>query len=388
MANYAEGVNPNILRWARERAGYTIDEIAEAFKKDPAEIASWEVGESVPTYNQLERLAYTFYKRPIALFFFPAPPDEPSPDEAFRTLPDFEIRKLQPDTRHALREAQAMQIALRELTDGQNPASRRIFDDIELLPTADITHSAKTVRDYLGIPFSEQISWIRIEDALRQWRTAVQDVGIFVFKRSFKQRDVSGFCLTDREFPLIYLNNSTAKTRQIFSIFHELAHILLNTSGVTKTDDSFIRILDSDERAIEVFCNRFAAEFLVPQEEFERVFDPALPVEVTCSSLSAHFSVSREVILRKLLDLGQISDKDYESMTAVWNEEFLESRATGTGGNYYATQAAYLGNKYMNLAFGRYYEGRLNIGELATYLNVKAKSIEGLERHYLRRTSS
>jgi len=68
MVNYAEGVNPRILRWARERSGYSLEEIAEAFHKEVEEISDWEQGRAVPTYNQLERLAYTFYKRPIALF--------------------------------------------------------------------------------------------------------------------------------------------------------------------------------------------------------------------------------------------------------------------------------------------------------------------------------
>ena len=110
MATYASGVNFRVLRWARERAGYSREEVARHFKKDVAEIEGWETGTSVPTYSQLEILAYTLYKRPVAIFFFPEPPDEPEPSQSFRTLPESEIKKLQPDTRLAIRQAQAMQI--------------------------------------------------------------------------------------------------------------------------------------------------------------------------------------------------------------------------------------------------------------------------------------
>src|SRR5438128_1859509 len=126
------GVNPKVLQWARERAGYSLDDVAEKLKKSTDVIEAWETGDQAPTYGQLETLAYTLYKRPIALFFFPEPPSEPEPNRSFRTLPASEIRSLAPDTRHAIRQAQAMQISLMELGLGANPSERLIFRDIRL----------------------------------------------------------------------------------------------------------------------------------------------------------------------------------------------------------------------------------------------------------------
>ncbi len=90
MAQTVSGINPRVLAWARSQAGLTIDDVAARMKKDPALIEGWEKGESAPTYSQLERLAYVLYKRPLALFFFPEPPSEPSPNKSFRTLPESE----------------------------------------------------------------------------------------------------------------------------------------------------------------------------------------------------------------------------------------------------------------------------------------------------------
>lgn len=388
MANYATGVNSEILQWAREKAGYSLDEVARSLKKDTETIVSWESGDAFPTYHQLERLAYSLYKRPIALFFFPRPPEEPDPRESFRTLQDSEFELLVPDTLHAIREAQAMQITLYELTEGRNPSDRVIFRDLALDPDADAIERAAVVREYLGISLDEQYSWESPEQALEKWRDAVQDAGIFVFKRAMKQKDVSGFCLLDEEFPLIYLNNSTAKTRQLFSLFHELAHILLGTAGVTKVDDRYVFRLGGQSKAVEVFCNRFSAELLVPSDDFDQRLVPGIPVENLVDALASHYGVSREVILRKLLDRGIVDQGYYEHMVQKWLDSYQEKEDKGAGGgNYYANQYVYLGQRYLTLAFARYYDGAYSIHELADYLSIRTKNVPGLEHYFLSRAS-
>jgi Zn-dependent peptidase ImmA (M78 family) len=388
VANYATGVNSEILQWAREKAGYSLDEVARSLKKDTETIVSWESGDAFPTYHQLERLAYSLYKRPIALFFFPRPPEEPDPRESFRTLQDSEFELLVPDTLHAIREAQAMQITLYELTEGRNPSDRVIFRDLALDPDADAIERAAVVREYLGISLDEQYSWESPEQALEKWRDAVQDAGIFVFKRAMKQKDVSGFCLLDEEFPLIYLNNSTAKTRQLFSLFHELAHILLGTAGVTKVDDRYVFRLGGQSKAVEVFCNRFSAELLVPSDDFDQRLVPGIPVENLVDALASHYGVSREVILRKLLDRGIVDQGYYEHMVQKWLDSYQEKEDKGAGGgNYYANQYVYLGQRYLTLAFARYYDGAYSIHELADYLSIRTKNVPGLEHYFLSRAS-
>src|SRR3546814_18114157 len=80
------------------------------------------------------------------------------------------------------------------------------------------------VRRYLGVSLEQQCAWRDDETALKEWRAALQRVGVFVFQDAFRTDDFSGFCLYDVEFPIIYVNNSSAKTRQIFKYFHEPAH--------------------------------------------------------------------------------------------------------------------------------------------------------------------
>ena len=281
-----------------------------------------------------------------------------------------------------------MQIALRELNNGVNPSPRKIFDDVLIALNEPPDRLAERTRSYVGITIEDQRKWSSNTDALENWRTTIEDSGIYVFKRSFKQKEISGFSLMDEEFPVIFLNNSTPPTRQVFTLWHEVAHILLNTSGVTKEDDSFIELLVGDSKVIEVQANAFAGEFLVPSEDFNSLVDSRPYSDEYFSSLADRYHVSREVVLRKHSDRGLVTQQFYEDKVREWNEQYVASASSSTGGNYYNTQVSYLGQKYLELVFRRYYQGRIDLSQLANYVNVKARHVPALEQAFMRKLSS
>jgi Zn-dependent peptidase ImmA (M78 family)/transcriptional regulator with XRE-family HTH domain len=382
MAEQVTGVQTSVLQWARETQGFSIDEVAKRMKRDPAEIAAWESGESAPTYVQLETLAYKVYKRPLAVFFLPQPPSEPDPEQEFRTLPDFDLQDLSPDTRYQIRFAHSLQLSLRELNEGRNPAEQLIFRDITLANGSQVNDYAEQVRAYLGITIETQTAWRSSDLALRTWRNAIEDGGVFVFKHAFKQKEISGFSLLDDEFPVIYLNNSTSKTRQVFSLFHELAHVLFHINGISKFDASYIAQLRQPERRIEIFCNALAAELLMPSADFDAQLREYRSIdERSIERLANRYSVSREVVLRRLLDKGLVSQALYEEKSAEWAAQANERDSSG--GNYYATQATYLGERYLKLVLGKHYQGKLTLEQAADYLGVKVKNLVGLEEFAL-----
>jgi Zn-dependent peptidase ImmA (M78 family)/transcriptional regulator with XRE-family HTH domain len=391
MSKQVVGINPKVLEWARIRSGQSLDDVAAAFGKDLEVIRAWESGESAPTYVQLEKLAYTVYKRPIAIFFFPTVPEEIDPEHSFRTLPETEIEELGADTRHKVREARAMQLSLAELA-GANPSSKQLLKDISAKGSEGIPDFASSIREYLGVPLAVQKNWKSVEDALKTWRAAIEDAGIFVFKDSFKQKDVFGFSLYDSAFPVIFINNSSASTRQLFTLFHELAHLVVHESGVTKRDDRYIEKLQGRAHQIEVFCNRLAAELLVPSADFKAALQ-GYPNrdEQAVTDLARTYKVSREVILRRMLDMGLVSKSRYEHDVKKWADDYeaklkADAQAGKKGGNYYATQASYLGEKYLSLAFSSYYRGKISVEQLADYLNVSVKNVAGLEQFVLQKT--
>lgn len=383
MGEKVIGVVPAVLKWARETQGYSFEDVALRLKRDATEIAAWESGKTSPTYPQLEKLAYQVYKRPLAVFFFPEPPVEPDLKSRFRTLPDFDLETLSANTRYQLRLAQALQLSLKELNDGINPCERKVFRDIKLAVTDEVRAAAEKVRAYLGVPLEIQTSWKNDEQAIKAWRRTIEDVGVFVFKHAFKQKEISGFCLLDSEFPIIYINNSTIKTRQIFSLFHELGHLLLGVNGITKFGQSYTTQLGQQEQRIEWFCNAFAAEVLIPTADFEqqlRQIDRISDQHV--DTLARRYNVSREAILRRMLDKGLVSRAMYEEKAAQWARQAKEK---GSGGDYYATVATYLGERYLQLVFGKHYQGKLSLEQVAEYLGVRAGSVPGLEEIVLRK---
>ena len=379
----ASGIVPAVLRWARERAGYSVEDVARRMKKESSDIEAWETGAGAPTYVQLEKLAYEVYKRPVAIFYFPEPPQEEQPQRRFRRLPAEEFATLEPDTLYALREARARQLDLMELTGGVNPAERKIFDDVQLSYHEDAPiDAAAQVREYLGVTVDEQSAWGSYDEALKEWRRRVQDAGIWVFKRSFKQSDVAGFCYVHDELPIIYMNNSQLKVRQIFTLFHELAHVLLGFDHIERSDvRHYLRFLEGEDHQKELACNRFANEFLVPTDDFVGHAAAWERDDDSFDFLSRRYFVSREVILRKYRDRGWVDSSFYRDTVERWRSEREggEDRPSGQGGNFYHTKATYLGEKYLELAFRGYYRGSYGLEELASYLDVKANQVIGLE---------
>ena len=380
-------VNSQVLRWARTSLGLSQEEVAQRINKKATEVDAWERGETSPTYIQLEKLAYYIYKRPIALFFFPEVPEEDTIEQEFRTLPEDELSNIPPRMRYLLRKARVLQLNLAELYGGVNPAKRRILHDLDFAPSVAAIDMAKQVRTYLGIELTQQQAWRNTEDALKHWRDVLEECGVFVFKDTFnpsRRKGVStdgspfsGFCLYDPNFPIIYVNNNNAKSRQIFTLFHELAHLLMHTGGIDTRQNNYIARMTGDNRRIEVLCNLFTAEFLVPSHDFaEHLADISID-DRTIGNWASLYCVSRETILRRLLDQGRVSQQDYEQKVQQWSME--QTGSGGAGGNYYLTKGSYLGERYIEIVFSHYHQGRISVEQAADYLDVRTKNVPKME---------
>ena len=380
-------INPDIITWAREHAGYRTSDVL--LTKYFPKIDDWESGQKTPTYPQLEKLADKL-KVPVAVFFFPARPLVEPIQQSFRTLPSAQFEEIPPKIRLLLRKAKAFQLGLSELNQGRNPAAKLITRELRPRANATIEEIAADVRMHLGISFQDQFEWTNNDVALKAWRRAFYDVGVYVFKDAFGRdhEEYSGFSLHDDEFPVVYVNNSTTLTRQIFTIFHEMAHLLFRTSGLATSSDGFIDDLRGDPRRIEIMCNEMASKTLVPDDFFDEVFEELFGSSraVTeprslAEDLANRFCVSREMIYRKFLDRTFVVQEEYLSAAREWNSQ----RTTGgNGGNKYYTWLAYLGREYISLAFARYYQGVITFEQLGDILDIKPRNLEKLEDYFMR----
>ena len=367
MISERMAINPDLIRWARERAGYSL-EAAEALFRD---IRAWESRQKAPTYVQLESVAQRF-GIPVSVLFFPEPPDVPEPSRSFRTLPDREFATLPPGMHLLVRKAQAFQLTLVELTDGLSPAEKpllRLFQGRAADP--------EEVRASLGISLDDQRGWADPASAFREWRNALHAVGVFVFKDAFRQDGYCGFSIYDEELPVIYVNSSRSATRQIFTLFHELGHLLHETSGLDPVPPELLSRLPEASRSVEMRCNRFAADLLLPPEELTRLMEDEEPTESAAARIADDLNLSREMVYRHFLDHGWISAAAYQDARERWN---VPPAVSGSGGNSNRTLVTYLGAQYLDLAFAAYYHNRLDENGLADALGVKPARIPTLER--------
>ena len=385
------GVQPALLKWARKSAHLSLEEVANRSGKSVEKISAWESQSdaAAPSYTQLEKLAYELYKRPLAIFFLPVPPSEIKPEAEFRALPDADLRRLSRETVFLIRRARAYQASLQELFGGHSPNAEPIWREITLDISKSVADQATAVRAALGVPPVGADEWGAPDgdDALKLWRKAIETGGVFVFKDTFKQRELSGFCLADPELPVVMINNSTSKTRQIFSLLHELAHVLTNRRAISTFDDAPLARLAPPEQTIERFCNRIAAEILVPGQDFAvQVADLRRNVEALTSdefaALAARYRVSREVILRRFRDADRVSQAFYEERKREWDGQRPEK--VGSGGNFYLTKGAYLSERLMSEVFARYGRRQITVDEAAEFIGVKPKQVYELESRFLR----
>ena len=379
-------VNNNILKWARETSGLSIADVAKKLNKKKEIIESWEQGILTPTYPQLEKLAYEVYKRPAAVFFFPVVPEESSPKADFRTLPDEVVDSMLPEIIRIYKKAKVYQLNLKELDNKDEVKAPRLLDDFKLSNTSKLPNLAKAIRNFLKIDLQAQMAWRNLDEAFEAWRNALIVCGIYIFKDAFHNDDYSGLSLYDENYPIIKINNSMSKSRQIFSIFHELGHLLYKAGGIDVIQESYYKRFSSDYYAIEQKCNEFAGEFLFPTAVFQK--DTPAFNESNLSKMADTFKVSREVVLRKYLNSKYISPNTYKSYTEKWLKEYFDIRKhkkeKKSGGDYYNTKISYLSSHYINLVFSHYYRGKIDVEALAGYLNIKVGDVQTFEGYILR----
>lgn len=377
MAEKMTYINPDMLVWAREESGTSIDDAIEKFGVD--NITAWENGDDFPTYAQLKDMC-NFYRKPVAIFFFPEPPVLKGIAASCRTLPLNMGLIFSRNITKLLDDARVMQLNLYELYEYKNPNIYKINE--EFFNCLDIKSVAKKLRDILNISLEEQKKIKKYEDAFDVWRDSFYQIGIYVFKTAFKDEGISGFCLYDDEFPIIYINNSFSLSRQIFTLFHEIYHLLYKTSGIDLfRDPKNANYHTKSDEIIEKYCNKFAGEFLVPNDDFDKFINGKFFSEELVEKLANSYCVSREVILRKFLDKEYISQEEYSTMREEYLKDYfrsieIKSDDKSSHGNYYNTQMSYLGERYLRLTFSSYYHKKITITQLSKYLNMKIPSLK------------
>lgn len=358
-----------VLRWAAQRARLGDDALASRFPRWPL----WLSGEAQPTLRQLEdfaRLTHTAF----GYFFLPQPPTLELPVPDFRTLRDEALREPSSDLLDTLYLCQQRQDWYRE--HGRLHGLPRLTfvgsASIEETPEA----VAQRLRKTLGLSVEVRRQLPTWTDALRQLIAKAEDAGVMVMvssvvgSNSHRKLDVGefrGFALADDLAPLIFLNGADSKAAQMFTLAHELAHIWLGASGVSDSQAGQV-----PERETERWCNRVAAELLMPLDELRASHRRDAPVPEEIQRLAREFKVSTLVALRRLFDAGYI---DQAALWQQYREELERLRTlkerSSPGGDFYRSLGARTSKRFARAIVASTLEGLTSFPDAFRMLGVR-----------------
>jgi Zn-dependent peptidase ImmA (M78 family)/transcriptional regulator with XRE-family HTH domain len=368
---------PAMLEWARKTANLTIEAVADAEKLQPETIQKWEGGSGTPSLSRLRKLA-TRYKRPLMVFYLPAPPTEFSVVK----VKDFRVltaagRKFSPQLCFAIRGIQERQAWAAEVLEAD--AANRLAFPASISTGSKTSDVARELRARLGVTVSMQSDCVSTAEAYQMWRKRIEDRGCFVFQVSgIDVEEMRGFALSHPFAPAIVVNSKDAVAARIFTLIHEICHVLLGESGITGAGK--LHFSPDHNSGVERFCNRVAAETLVPTRDLLKLIPDRWKWDAdnVIKRLADNFRVSRPVIVLRMFETKQI-DRDYliEKLRDVQVEP---KKRSGAGGPPPVQKAlSRLGDSFAQLALSTFQSGEIHGGQLSRLLDLKLKHLSELE---------
>jgi Zn-dependent peptidase ImmA (M78 family) len=335
-------IKPEILRWARERAGIELGALSKRFPQ----LKAWEQGIAYPTLKQVERYAKAMHA-PIGYLFLHEPPVERVPIPDFRTIRRERYKQPSPDLLDTIYVCQQRQEWYHDFMRAMGEEALPFVGSAQL--TSDVETTAASIRQTLGFDIEERRRIPTWTDALRRFIEQADALGILVMcsgvvqnnnRRHLDPAEFRGFALADALAPLVFINGSDTKAAQMFTLAHELAHIWLGQSAISDVQASWI-----SANEIERWCNRVAAELLVPLAVLREEYQASNELYDEVNRLARRFKVSTLVILRRIHDVGGITQQQ------LWREyqeeiERLSKFPKGSGGDFYLTQAARVSKRF------------------------------------------
>lgn len=373
-------VSPKVLRWARDRAGLAVADLAGKFP----DLTAWEAGTAQPTMKQLEDFAKAT-RTPFGFLFLPEPPAMPLPFADFRTLDTARGRSISPELLDTIHLMQRRQAWLREerVEAGAEPLS---FIGAAKL-TDDPMAVSREMRRIVGLDdgWAKRVpTWTA---AVGELRNAIEALGVMAAingvvgnstRRKLNVAEFRGFALSDPYAPLIFVNGSDAKSAQMFTLAHELAHLWLGEVGEGLSGFSE---LFPDGGEVETFCDRAAAEFLVPAAEIAEEWPPVAQSDTPFEKLAARFKVSPVVIGRRALDLRLVKRSEFLHFYRDYTRQEHHKKLKGVGGgDFYNNQNARLGRLFATRVIRAAKEGRLGFKEAYDLSGLKAGTFQEYAR--------
>jgi Zn-dependent peptidase ImmA (M78 family)/DNA-binding XRE family transcriptional regulator len=392
MASIKALVKPQLLAWTRKRAKVRAEDAAKAANVSVERLEAWESGDEVPTIAQLRALAGK-YQFPLAVFYLPEPPTDFAPLRDFRRLPDAEDEAIGPNLAFHIRSAYERREVALELCEELRtkpepfPLKVTIHDDPEEVGQA--------LRDLLEVDDESQRRGAK--SAFDFWRRRMEERDILVFVISGPHRVVElaqmrGFAIAKAELPVIVVNGRDySQGGKAFTLLHELAHIALGESAISNGTTEDLSTT-AEEQRIERFCDAVAAAALMPKRLITAALQ-AFPAgarewsDAELKGIAEAIGVSREALLIRFVSLKRATWDFYRERRARFLEEYrraAEEKAKEEKKDVRIKRSVMLmswnGRGFTRLVLRSYYDQRITLNDVSSYLGAKLKHIPALER--------
>ncbi len=341
-------IHKAMLVWARERAGLEVEELATS-TISADKIRSFEKGATHPTEVQAEVLA-TKLGIPTAMLYMAEPPKN-----ADVKIPDLRTITGEPLSKPSRNFQKLLLDTFERQSWCKSDREESPFVPVSFVGSFDLEDDPKTVaadmRSKFGLNTAFRNAARDSNEFLSHLIDKAESLGILVMRsavvghstrRKLQVSEFRGFALADNVAPLVFINDEDAEAAQIFTFAHEIAHLWIGASGISDQNP----IAQTNLNATESFCDKVAAEFLVPEDEFARGWQSSRTVEQNIIANVRYFRVSSLVVLRRALDTGRVAldvflpavKKAYEGFQQ-WDAGQREKklRRKKKGGNFWAT---------------------------------------------------
>ena len=373
-------LQPAVLRWARERVSLSTDQLAEKMRIKPERVLEWERSGSITT-AQADTLAEKTYT-PLGYLYLSEPQAESLPIDDFRTRSGESLRRPSPnllDTVYAMQRRQGWMRneVIRQYEEPPLP----FVGAFEL--TDDPVSVAEAMRNVLGISDGWAATVPNWSAALRHLRDKSEAAGILVVfngvvgnnsHRKLDPKEFQGFALVDEHAPLVFVNNADFKAAQIFTLAHELAHVFVGETGLSHLED-----MQPSDNETELFCDKTAAEFLVPERDLRAYWREANQTSSPYMSIARRFRVSSIVAARRALDL-ELTGRGtfFEFYNEYRSKEWRTSKQSKGGGNFWFNQIWRIGPRFATMVCRAVKEGRLTYTEAYSLTDLRGRTFENM----------
>lgn len=363
-------VEPQVLRWARERAGLAPESLVRRFPK----YLAWEAGELRPTHKQLRDFAKVTHA-PFGSLLLSKPLHEPFPLPDFRTVGGEAIVRPSPNLLHTVYLCERRQDWYHDYALDEDLGPVRLVGSATIAD--DVPETVARIRTALRIDPGDRAEFSSWTAAMRQFIRHAEEAGILVMvsgivgsnnHRRLDPDEFRGFALADDLAPLVFVNSADTKAAQMFTLAHEIAHLALGQSALSN-----IELNSTPSNQVESWCNRVAAELLVPIALLREEYRSDQPLAREFQRLARHFKVSTLVILRRIYDLGALTYGDYRT---AYREELtrLQPLNKQSGGNFYATHSLRVSERFARALIIRTIEGQTLYRDAFRLLTLKKVS--------------